>query len=199
MSPVQLLSANLAIAVLESFLYGIYVVLASFTLYLMVTRHLVTAHWTLNLVRLFLTFESSQGPRMFYSNLAHTTEVLKYGFLFVAWVIGDSFLIHRLWAVLAFHTRIVIFPIFMLLGVLVFGIGLTYQLSTYDSNDVEEKVGPLGDQVVSRSYWLMGRGVQPNRRLPEYKNRTSSDVEVKTLNLEEECRMWYIVVVRGPE
>jgi hypothetical protein len=39
MSSVPLLSANLVIAVLETFLYGIYVVLASFNLYLVVTRH----------------------------------------------------------------------------------------------------------------------------------------------------------------
>jgi hypothetical protein len=39
MSSVPLLSANLVIAVLESFLYAIYLVLASFTFYLVVTRH----------------------------------------------------------------------------------------------------------------------------------------------------------------
>jgi hypothetical protein len=39
MSSVPLLSANLVIAVLESFLYAIYLVLASFTLYLVVARH----------------------------------------------------------------------------------------------------------------------------------------------------------------
>ncbi|KAJ7907661.1 hypothetical protein B0H13DRAFT_2018250 [Mycena leptocephala] len=162
MSSVPLLSANLVIAVLESFLYAIYVVLASFTLYLVVIRHreraneipafsrflsplslgtlallvAVTAHWILNVVRLFLAFQISQdGARLFYSNLAHETEILKYVFLIAAWLIGDSLVIHRMWAVWAFHTRIIVFPILTLLGFLVFGVGLAYQLSTYDSND----------------------------------------------------------------
>ncbi|KAJ7142515.1 hypothetical protein C8R44DRAFT_865846 [Mycena epipterygia] len=39
MSLIPLLGANLAVVVLESFLCGIYVILALFTLYLMVTRH----------------------------------------------------------------------------------------------------------------------------------------------------------------
>ncbi|KAJ6566135.1 hypothetical protein B0H19DRAFT_1137039 [Mycena capillaripes] len=162
MSSVPLLSANLVIAVLESFLCGIYVVLASFTLHLTVTRRrdrdngksaisrflsplslgslalfvAVTTHWILNVARLFLAFESSKdGPRIFYSNLAHETEVLKYVFAIAAWCIGELFVIHRMWAVWEFNTRIIVFPTFTLLGFLVFGAGLAYQLSTYDSND----------------------------------------------------------------
>ncbi|KAJ7907678.1 hypothetical protein B0H13DRAFT_689602 [Mycena leptocephala] len=162
MSSVPLLSANLVIVVLETFLYAIYLVLASFTLYLVVARHrerankmpvfwrllsplllgtltlfvAVTAHWILNIVRLFLAFQISQdGARLFYSNLAHGTEILKYIFLIAAWLIGDLLVIHRMWAVWAFHTRIIVLPIFTLLGYLVFGVGLAYQLSTYDSND----------------------------------------------------------------
>ncbi|KAJ7673362.1 hypothetical protein B0H17DRAFT_1083208 [Mycena rosella] len=166
MSAIPLLNANLAAAVLESLLYGIYALLSLFTVYLMVTRHreslkirsavahsrfysplafwtfsllaIVTGHWLLTVLRLFLAFknwEDGPGPRIFYSNLSQSTEVLKYAFLVAALLIGDGFLIHRLWVLWDFRTRIIIFPTITLLGLLGFGVGLTYQLSTYTAND----------------------------------------------------------------
>ncbi|KAJ7140696.1 hypothetical protein C8R44DRAFT_692649 [Mycena epipterygia] len=165
MSAIPLLSANLAAVVLESLLYGIYALLSLFTVYLIVTRHrknlkapsaaysrffspvalgtlslfvVVTSHWVLTVVRLFLAFkgwEDGPGPRIFYSDYSHSTEVLKYGFLVAAMLIGDEFFIHRLWAIWEFRTRIIIFPTITLMGLCAFGVGLTYQLSTYTSSD----------------------------------------------------------------
>ncbi|KAJ7473315.1 hypothetical protein FB451DRAFT_1133839 [Mycena latifolia] len=162
MSAVPLLYANLAV-VLESPFYGIYVILFLLALYLKVTdrrdseqltgvpltsrRKLVSplvfgalllfvfisSHWILNVICLFLAFkEAGPGPQIFY---AHPTEVMKYIFLGAAWFIGDLFLIHRLWAVWAFRTRIIIVPTVALIGFVAFGAGLIYQLSGYKPND----------------------------------------------------------------
>ncbi|KAJ7500559.1 hypothetical protein B0H11DRAFT_2225550 [Mycena galericulata] len=165
MPPVPLLGANLTVVVLESLLYGVYATLSSSALYLLVTRTdrrdksstgprlkiaspvalgaltlfiTVTAHWLLNIARLFIAFhqwEDGPGPVDFYSDLSHITEVLKYGFFVASFVIGDILVIHRLWAVWAFSTRIIIVPSVTLMGFTAFGVGLTYQLSTYNSSD----------------------------------------------------------------
>ncbi|KAJ6544182.1 hypothetical protein B0H19DRAFT_1380497 [Mycena capillaripes] len=166
MSDVTLLTANLAVVVLESFLYGIYVIMASCALYFMVTRHrerlsgtswfsrsnllspvalgalalfiTVTIHWLLNVARIFLAFrhwDDGPGPRIFYSNFSHITEVLKYGLIVTSFIIGDSLLIHRLWVVSGFRPGIIVVPVITLMGLLTFGVGLAYQVSTYTSND----------------------------------------------------------------
>ncbi|KAJ7135245.1 hypothetical protein C8R43DRAFT_1021439 [Mycena crocata] len=158
---VALLAVNLAVAVVESLFYGAYIVLALFLVMLTYDSELsisnpprlrrapilfgssalfgtVTAHWILNIVRLFLAFhDSDQGPRpnIFYSDLSHRTEVLKYGFLVASLLIGDLLMIHRLWVIWARYTRIIVFPLITLLGLVAFGGGLTYQLSTYTASD----------------------------------------------------------------
>ncbi|KAJ7114160.1 hypothetical protein C8R43DRAFT_1039466 [Mycena crocata] len=166
MSPISVLSANLATGLIESFFYGVYALLALFAVYLMVIRHnerargtvavsrsklvspvalgtfglfgMITAHWVLNIVRLFFAFhewDDGPGPRIFYSDMSHTTEMLKYGLLVASMFVGDLFIIHRLWLVWARYTPIVIFPTVVVLTLLSFGIGLTYQLTTYGSTD----------------------------------------------------------------
>ncbi|KAJ7664097.1 hypothetical protein B0H17DRAFT_1092308 [Mycena rosella] len=158
MSAVPLLSANLAVAVLESFLYGIYLLLLLLALYLKAIRHhepltatprwssvvfgalllflLITAHWILNIVRLFMAFnDTGREPEAFYADLSHSTEVAKYAFFVASLSVADFFLIHRLWAVWEFRTRIIVFPSVTFVGFIAFGVGLTYQLSTYSSND----------------------------------------------------------------
>ncbi|KAJ7816750.1 hypothetical protein B0H14DRAFT_2602427 [Mycena olivaceomarginata] len=91
MSDVTPLTANLVVVVLESFLYGIYVIMASCALYFMVSRHrerlsgtswfsrsnllspvalgalalfiMVTIHWLLNVARVFIAFHRwEDGP-----------------------------------------------------------------------------------------------------------------------------------------
>ncbi|KAJ7738740.1 hypothetical protein B0H16DRAFT_1424752 [Mycena metata] len=159
MSSLPLLHANLITTVLETLLYGAYVVLGISAVYLTITRKrhdvssktvfgvallsvilfgTVTAHWILDVARLFLAFQNVDdplGPRIFYADLSHATEVAKYAFLVATIFIGDLFLIHRTWAIWGFCTRITIFPILTLMGSLTFGVGLVYQLSTYNSTD----------------------------------------------------------------
>ncbi|KAF7341068.1 hypothetical protein MSAN_02092900 [Mycena sanguinolenta] len=168
---------NLAVAVLESHLYGAYVVLASYTLYLMITRHrgrrgfsncndnirsrspflspvalgtfivfiAVTAHWLLNVIRLYIGFhdcrrEQCLGPQGFYSDHSQVTEILKYGCMVVSMSVGEALIIHRLWLIWAFRTNIIIVPSTTLVGMTAFGVGLTYQLSTYDSDNSTFKI-----------------------------------------------------------
>ncbi|KAF8132124.1 hypothetical protein K438DRAFT_1998682 [Mycena galopus ATCC 62051] len=99
----------------------------------------ITSHWLLlNTARLFIAFrpwEDSVDPQGFYSNLSHITEVLKSGFLVASTLIGDSLIIHHLWVVWASRIRIIIIPSITLMGFAVFGVGLTYQLSTFSSDD----------------------------------------------------------------
>ncbi|KAJ6601971.1 hypothetical protein DFH09DRAFT_1270810 [Mycena vulgaris] len=139
MSTIPLLSVHLAVAVLESFLYGIYVLLSLF----IVTRHreslksvspvvgsrwlspvalatlslfvMVTVsvqHWVLTVVRLFLAFtdwEDGPGPRIFYSDLSHRTEVLKHALL-TASIYPSS------WVLWECRTRIIVLPAITLMG-----------------------------------------------------------------------------------
>ncbi|KAJ7261010.1 hypothetical protein C8J57DRAFT_471818 [Mycena rebaudengoi] len=154
MSQIQLLAANLASAVTESLLYGVYLVVGLLVLYLasqsngpsnercfrllsplqLATFGLfltVTSHWVLNVVRLFLAFKNGAGPQVFYSDHSHITEVLKYCLLVLSVALGDIFLIHRLWVVWRHSTLIVLLPATTLVGLIVFGIGLVHQLTQY--------------------------------------------------------------------
>ncbi|KAJ7269130.1 hypothetical protein C8J57DRAFT_1609320 [Mycena rebaudengoi] len=139
------LTANIAVVALESLLYGVYAILASCAFYFMMARRreclngtpwfchsslfspvalealalFITVtiriqHWLLTLARLFVAFrhwEDGPGPRVFYSDFSHITAVLRYGFgcgVFVHWGFTSSF-----------------------------GVGLTYQMSAYTSNDIQ--------------------------------------------------------------
>ncbi|KAJ7258601.1 hypothetical protein C8J57DRAFT_1341036 [Mycena rebaudengoi] len=161
MSHVRLLTANLVTVVIESLFYGGYLVVVLLALYLTSQSNkssnerghwlisplivgtfglflAVTAHWALNISRLFMAFhewEEGPAPRIFYSDLSHITEVLKYGFLLTSITLGDIFLIHRLWAVWALSRRIIVVPIITLVAFIVFGVGLVYQLTQYMSQD----------------------------------------------------------------
>ncbi|KAJ6460314.1 hypothetical protein C8R45DRAFT_1029899 [Mycena sanguinolenta] len=174
MPTISLLDVNLAIVVFESYFYGAYVILASYTLYLMITRHgerrrlsngnynpkgprfrspflspialgafivfiTITAHWLLNVIRLYTAFHDCQagclGPQRFYPDYSQSTEVLKYGLMTVSMLVGEVLIIHHLWVVWAFRSTIIIVPSITLVGLTTFGVGLTYQLSTYSSDD----------------------------------------------------------------
>ncbi|KAF7347955.1 hypothetical protein MSAN_01747600 [Mycena sanguinolenta] len=175
MLTISLLDVNLSVAVLESLFYGVYVILASYILYLMIMRHqersrhsnsnynftnrrcfnspflspvalgvfsvfmAVTAHWVLNVVRLYTAFHDCQagclGPQRFYSDYSQTTEVLKYALMTVSISVGEALIIHHLWVVWGFRTLIIIVPSTALLGFTTFGIALTYQLSNYSVDD----------------------------------------------------------------
>ncbi|KAJ7084602.1 hypothetical protein B0H15DRAFT_386737 [Mycena belliarum] len=160
MAAIPLLRANLVSIVLESFLYGIYFLLSFFALCLKVTSRrdsagsphrklvspilcgalllfiFITAHWILNIVRLFLAVDADGTEAgSFYADLSHITETLKHGSLVATSICGYVFLIHHLWVVWAFRTQVIVLPVVTLLAALVFGVGLTYQLTIYGPDD----------------------------------------------------------------
>ncbi|KAJ6515502.1 hypothetical protein C8R45DRAFT_956707 [Mycena sanguinolenta] len=158
---VPLVAVNLGTVSVESFLYGVYVVLFVTSMYLMGARYskadqpkvgsrasrrssifwgpiclflLITAHWILTVDRSFLAFvyfKNGTLPIAFYGDLSHITEVVKTGFVSASLVVGDALIIHRLWVVWSRNIYVCIFPICTMLGLAICGGGITYQLSQY--------------------------------------------------------------------
>ncbi|KAJ7882149.1 hypothetical protein B0H13DRAFT_2048429 [Mycena leptocephala] len=170
MSDVTLLTANLAVVVLESRLHGIYAILASCALYFMVSRYRERLSGTSWFSRSSLlcpvalgtsascvsadsfSFSSlmastgfsiafhkigrRSGARILYSNFFHITKVLKYGFLVASFFIGDSLLFRPGIILVPIITRSPVDEIYLTgLSCTSFGVGLTYQISMYTSND----------------------------------------------------------------
>ncbi|KAJ7251010.1 hypothetical protein C8J57DRAFT_1723313 [Mycena rebaudengoi] len=157
----SLVNASLAAVASEILLYGIYLALSFFYALLIFQRQrdftgaskaprivspvfigmsglwlTVTGHCIVNVIRLFLAVRPMEAnANQFYSDISHITELVKYGFLTASVCIGDSLLIHRVWAVWGFNAHIIILPILTLMGVAAFGGGLIYQLSQFTSKD----------------------------------------------------------------
>ncbi|KAJ7639704.1 hypothetical protein DFH06DRAFT_1217648 [Mycena polygramma] len=89
----------------------------------------ITAHWILAVDRLFLAFIHSKVPILFYARLTDITEVVKTGLLTGTLLISDSFIIYRLWVVWSYDKWVVLPPLCTLVGLLVTGVGLTYQFT----------------------------------------------------------------------
>ncbi|KAF9543986.1 hypothetical protein CPC08DRAFT_700414 [Agrocybe pediades] len=102
----------------------------------------VTAHWILTWIRLFDAFVNFNGgtmPLAYYADLRRITEVVKTGFLVSTVVTCDAIVvsapagttIYRLWVVWNYNKLIVAFPLCSLAGLLVCGVGITYQFSVF--------------------------------------------------------------------
>ncbi|KAG7091793.1 hypothetical protein E1B28_008197 [Marasmius oreades] len=97
----------------------------------------VTGHWICTFMRLFLAILHSEDPLVFYATLSEPTEVIKTGFLMASLVLGDSMIIYRLWVVWDRRWAIVIFPLLSVTGLVVAGIGITYQFAIFpEGHDV---------------------------------------------------------------
>ncbi|KAJ6451268.1 hypothetical protein C8R45DRAFT_883357 [Mycena sanguinolenta] len=156
---VSLVQASLANFVVQSCLYGVYLVLAVTSICLIIGRNAsatrrgsstyrspiflvaiglfltITGHWILVVDQAFLAFIHSpdtSGPLQFYGNLSEITEVVKTGFLVATVIIGDALIIHRLWIVWGCNKYVVIFPIATLMGLAASGAGITYQFTQYN-------------------------------------------------------------------
>ncbi|KAF8993888.1 hypothetical protein BDQ17DRAFT_1392511 [Cyathus striatus] len=143
-----LVSVNLATVCIESFLYGIFVVLFVASLYIHVYRSGLSQqkaastsfplglspHWICTFIRLFqafITYNGGKTPLLFYADLSQLTEIVKTGFLVASIILGDAMIIYRLWVVWNYNKYVIIFPICTLLGLTVCGIGITYQFTQY--------------------------------------------------------------------
>jgi len=159
------ISSALATVVIETFFYGIFVVLFIIAIYLLFTvqsRGLrrerpvwlspilcggsvlfiaLTGHWILTIDRLFLAFvivDNGKNPVEFYGDFSQATQIVQTGFLLVSLTIVDALLVHRLFTVWAHHRSlryVMIFPTFTMLGLVVSAVGVVYDFSQFKAGD----------------------------------------------------------------
>ncbi|KAJ7687594.1 hypothetical protein B0H17DRAFT_1203489 [Mycena rosella] len=162
MLTVPRISTALATVIIETFFYGIYLVLFFTSVYLLLTvqsRGLrsqqciwvspivcggsvlfvaVTGHWILTIDRLFLAFVTvhhGADPLGFYGDFSQATQILQSSFLLASLAIVDALFVHRLWTVWAHNRYVMIFPSLTLLGLVLCTIGVTYDFSQFKPGD----------------------------------------------------------------
>ncbi|KAJ7078732.1 hypothetical protein B0H15DRAFT_788745 [Mycena belliarum] len=162
MLTVPRISTALATVVIETFFYGIYLVLFVTSIYLLLTVQsrglrrerpvwlsplvlggtvlfiVVTGHWILTIDRLFLAFvsvDNGADPLGFYGDFSQVTQVMQSGFLLASLGIVDALFVHRLWTVWGHNRSVMIFPSATLLGLVVSTIGITYDFSHFKTGD----------------------------------------------------------------
>ncbi|KAJ7242931.1 hypothetical protein C8J57DRAFT_1366529 [Mycena rebaudengoi] len=138
MNYITILPANLTSLVLESYLYGILVILSTSTIYFFATRRTLAGknqaprhHFTslvfLGIASLFLVVTAVLffafihlgtvvSEDRFYADLSQPSELAKNGLLFAAILLGDALVIYRLWIVWGQHRYIVVVPVLTLVG-----------------------------------------------------------------------------------
>ncbi|TFY58658.1 hypothetical protein EVJ58_g6285 [Rhodofomes roseus] len=145
MVEVALVTVNLATVALESVLYGIFLVLASASVYFNVSRSAsarrprgrrcwlldpisvgsalisltITGHWITTIARLFDAFVNCNGgatPLEYYSTIWLSSEAAQSSFLIATLILCDSMLIYRLWVVWGYNYVVAILPMCALLG-----------------------------------------------------------------------------------
>ncbi|KAJ7257846.1 hypothetical protein C8J57DRAFT_1342924, partial [Mycena rebaudengoi] len=155
MPDITILPANLTSLVLESYLYGILVILSTSTIYFFATRRtlagknqaprhhftslvflgiaslflVVTAHWTIAIYQAFFAFihlGTVVSEDRFYADLSQPSELAKTGFSSAAILLGDALVIYRLWIVWGRHRYIAVFPVLALVGSGVTLVGVLY-------------------------------------------------------------------------
>ncbi|KAJ6549992.1 hypothetical protein B0H19DRAFT_952059 [Mycena capillaripes] len=162
MLTVPRISSALATVVIETFFYGIYLVLFLTSIYLLFTAHTrglrrersvwvspilcggsvlfiaVTGHWVLTIDRLFLAFvtvDNGADPLTFYGDYSQPSQIIQGAFLLVSLAIADGLMVHRLWTVYTHNRYVMIFPALMLLGLLASTIGVVNDFSHYKPGD----------------------------------------------------------------
>ncbi|KAJ7486910.1 hypothetical protein FB451DRAFT_1535184 [Mycena latifolia] len=167
-------SSVLAAVALESFFFGIYLIVTTTAVFLLLKRRgesemggshparrplavlfgicalflLVAGYAVVRLSRValgdhhlpfffaFVYFAAGGGnPMVFYSDWAQPTEVLQTGLLMAALATMDALIVHRLWIIWEYNKTVVILPLSTLLGLLISGVGVTYEFTKYIPND----------------------------------------------------------------
>ncbi|KAJ7043999.1 hypothetical protein C8F04DRAFT_1071268 [Mycena alexandri] len=145
MSLKSVLAVNMAIVVLESFLYALLLVSTSTTLYLRFSRHDVPkllvwnpvvlftvtisitsgAHWILTVVRFFNAFLGVDAVR-FYLDHSYGTDIARNLLTLISILIGDAAIIHRLWLIWNLSLPVIIVPVLTWVGFLVIQCEIIY-------------------------------------------------------------------------
>ncbi|KAJ7926771.1 hypothetical protein B0H13DRAFT_1069547 [Mycena leptocephala] len=162
MLTVPRISSALATVIIETFFYGIYLVLFFTSIYLLFTAQsrglrsersvwlspilvggsvlfiAVTGHWIFTIDRLFLAFvvvNNGADPLGFFGDLSQATQIGQSSFLLASLAIVDALFVHRLWVVWAHNRYVVIFPMMTLLGLCVSAVGVMIQFSQFGPDD----------------------------------------------------------------
>ncbi|KAJ7487953.1 hypothetical protein FB451DRAFT_1225999 [Mycena latifolia] len=172
----SLVAVKMATVVLESFLYGLFVVLFSANLYLRRFKYVrprgstsrwrhgwrhpvvistmaifttCTMHWIITVDCFFLAFkEDASTALQFYTDDSHITQVINSVLLELTVLIGDAVIIHRLWCIWNRDSRIIAVPILSWLGVLTCAIAVSY-LFSQSSAENNKFVAPAGFWVTA--------------------------------------------------
>ncbi|KAJ7251669.1 hypothetical protein C8J57DRAFT_670386 [Mycena rebaudengoi] len=161
MPDITILPAKLTSLVLESYLYGILVLLSTSTLYFFATRRtlagktraprhhftslvflgiaslflVVTAHWAIVIYQAFFAFihlGTVVGEDLFYADLSQPSELAKAALFFAAVLLGDTLVTYRLWIVWGQHRYIAVVPVLALVGSGVTSAGTLYVFAQWD-------------------------------------------------------------------
>ncbi|KAJ7818619.1 hypothetical protein B0H14DRAFT_2601190 [Mycena olivaceomarginata] len=140
MLTVPRISSALATVIIETFFYGIYLVLFLTSLYLLFTADCgPRGHWVLTIDRLFLAFvtvDNGVNPLKFYGDYSQATQIEQSTFLLVSLAIADALVVHRLWTVWSHINRyVMILPALTLMGLVASTIGVAYDFSQFKPGD----------------------------------------------------------------
>ncbi|KAJ7722386.1 hypothetical protein B0H16DRAFT_1789632 [Mycena metata] len=148
----QILVVHMATVVLESLLYGVFLVCASAIMYLRISRHnggrtflmrrdLVTLFTmailpTCTTFAFFHAFLGPTGASEYYLEDWRRPQVTQSALTSVAILIGDAVIIHRLWLIWNRDIRLVIVPCVSWLAVFACGTAVHYLLSDPSENRI---------------------------------------------------------------
>ncbi|KAJ7208678.1 hypothetical protein GGX14DRAFT_566888 [Mycena pura] len=162
MLTVPRISTALATVVIETFFYGIYLVLFLTSIYLLFTAQsrglrrersvwlspilcggsvlfiVVTGHWILTIDRLFLAFvtvDNGANPLRFYGDFSQATQIMQSSLLLASLAVVDALFVHRLSTVWGHKQHVMIFPALSLLGLVASGFGAIYEFSRFSPGD----------------------------------------------------------------
>ncbi|KAJ7114664.1 hypothetical protein C8R43DRAFT_961275 [Mycena crocata] len=94
-----------------------------------------TKHWSVVVYQAFhafITLGNSVAADRFYADLSQPSELFKSVVFYVAVVLGDTLVIHRLWVVWGRRRHIVVFPVITLVGVAVTSVGMLYSMTQWE-------------------------------------------------------------------
>ncbi|KAJ6603568.1 hypothetical protein DFH09DRAFT_1354708 [Mycena vulgaris] len=159
----QILAVNIATVILQSLLYGIFLVCFFINLYLRVSKYanpkqFRTAWWNpvvVSMVAILLTHSGhwiltvvcfaaavlsgsldTEAALLYYGpDSSQRTQVVRSALADMTVLIGDAVIIHRLWLIWNRNFSVVVLPIISWVGVLVCGVAVTY-LQSHGGNDV---------------------------------------------------------------
>ncbi|EGN93493.1 hypothetical protein SERLA73DRAFT_97834 [Serpula lacrymans var. lacrymans S7.3] len=85
----------------------------------------------IRLFQAFVIYEGGSAPLDFYSDMGQTTEVVQVGLFVTSLAIADAMMIYRTWVIWNYNRWIAMPPTCIFVGLIVSGIGITYQFSRY--------------------------------------------------------------------